>query len=313
MASVTQLVPSDAFPHGLAALEYLIADATSVSAAVAFVSQAGVHRLAEVVGRDRDIGIELIARGAGVTSPEALLALRDELGVDVSVVMGRHASAFHPKLWLIRSGDQLSVLSGSGNLTAGGLIDNDEQFEIIQVESGSVDAEAYEQRFDRLTANAASLNDVEGSAIWREWESVIKRQRALRHQLQRLEAQLNARDVIISREADRRQLLHDLDDLYEQTMAAALIQNNGRRYVPSRFKQGIERARAGGDPVLLVARICRRQTEGFDVILGADRADLTVEALVVNQTKPYHDLFTERTRQLSAERLRQFPSWRPDE
>jgi len=39
------------------------------------------------------------------------------------------------------------------------------------------------------------------------------------------------------------------------------------------------------------------------VILDADRPDLTVESLVVDGTKAYHDLFTDSTRKVSAERL----------
>lgn len=143
--------------------------------------------------------------------------------------------------------------------------------------------------------------------------SVIKNQRDLQRRLAALEHLLAAREVKISREADKHELLDDLDRLYDGTVAAKLPQQDGRRYVPSRFKQGIERVRAGGDSVLLVTRICRRQTDGFNVILAADRPDLTVEALVLDESKPYYDLFTEKTRRVSAERLRQFPSWPSEE
>lgn len=50
-------------------------------------------------------------------------------------------------------------------------------------------------------------------------------------------------------------------------------------------------------------------SRGFDVLLTADRPDLTVEQLVEDGSRGYHDLFGEQTRQLSAERLTQFPSW----
>lgn len=41
-----------------------------------------------------------------------------------------------------------------------------------------------------------------------------------------------------------------------------------------------------------------------------DMPELTVEQLVLNAAKPYHDLFFGRqTRDLSADRLAQFPSW----
>jgi hypothetical protein len=75
-------------------------------------------------------------------------------------------------------------------------------------------------------------------------------------------------------------------------VAAKLARRAGHRYVPKRFKQAIDRARAAGNPVPTAANICRRRSEGFDVILAADRRDLTAEALVVDASKPYHDLLT---------------------
>jgi HKD family nuclease len=306
---MSQLIPSDEYLNGFAALEAAIKDARSISAAVAFVSEPGVQHLARLLDQRAETDVEIVARAAGVTTPEALLTLRDELGVEVSVVIGRHASAFHPKLWLIRSADRLSVLSGSGNLTDGGLVTNNEQFELSHTPLDSEAALNQEARFERLTTNAFRLDEIENTTIWSEWLTVIKQQRRHWLELQRLETQLASREVVTSREGDKRMLLDDLIELYEVTVAARLETKEGRRYVPTRFKQGIERARDRGDPVRMVYRICRHQTGGFDVILGADRPDLTVEALVVDETKPYHDLFTDETRRLSAERLRQFPSW----
>ena len=91
-------VPSEARPNGLAAIEDLIDHATSISGAAAFVTESGVELLANALERRNALPVEVVARGGGVTSPEALVKLRDELGVAVSVVIGRHAAAFHPKL-----------------------------------------------------------------------------------------------------------------------------------------------------------------------------------------------------------------------
>jgi hypothetical protein len=77
-------------------------------------------------------------------------------------------------------------------------------------------------------------------------------------------------------------------------------------YRPNYFKRGLDDACVANNPVPFVARICRHATDGFDIILAARRPDLTVEALVVSASKPYHDLFTDATVQLSEERLRQF-------
>lgn len=173
----------------------------------------------------------------------------------------------------------------------------------------SDEASAQEERFERLTTHAHPLCDVEDTTIWTEWLTILKQQRMHRREIDRLEAKLASRKVIANRAEDRQSLLEDLIELYELTVEEELRTKEDRRYVPTRFKQGIERAKNGGDPVRLVYRICRHQTGGFDVILAADRPDLTVEYLVVDNSKPYHDLFTDSTRELSAERLQQFPSW----
>lgn len=305
-----ELVPTDDVPDGLSALKRFVVDGCSIRAAVAFVTPAGVAALADVLNGKQDVDLEIVARAADATDPDALLALRDELGVAVSVAIGRDATRFHPKLWLVEVGDMLHVLSGSGNLTRSGMGGNDEQWECYSVAIGGPEAEAQQERFARLTMRAKSLDAVEGSAIWLEWLNVIKAQRALRKELVRLQRSLDEREPIPDRFADLARLVADLDELYVRTVAAKLPREDGGNYVPSRFRQAIERARAGADPVALVTRICRTQSRGFDVLLNADRADLTVEQLVLDGKRPYHDLFKEETKRLSAARLQLFPSWR---
>lgn len=307
-----EIVPSQVHPDGLTALGEILQGARTISAAVAFVTESGVERLGQLLEEAGSPEAEIVARAGGVTSPDALLALRDEFGVDVSVVIGRDASAFHPKLWLARSNDRLSILSGSGNLTEGGLVVNKEQFELSQMPIESEAAHRQEARFDKLVLGAVRLNEVVDTTIWTEWQTVLVKQRLHRRELNRLEGSLNQREIRPSRQKDRELLIADLMELYELTVADRLTTKQGRQYVPTRFLQGIRRAEASGDPVQLVYRICRYQTDGFDVILDADRPDLTVESLVIDTAKPYHDLFTEATRRLSAERLQQFPSWPSD-
>jgi hypothetical protein len=151
----------------------------------------------------------------------ALDRAREELGVKVSVITGREALAFHPKLWLLRARTEMRVLSGSGNLTAGGLSANREPFEVLITDDpDQIDAQV--DRYENLTAGALPLERVKGTIAW----------------------------------------------------TAEMV----RKYVPNRFRQGIGRAEENGDPVRLVFNMCRHKTEGFDVLLEANRPDLTVEA-----------------------------------
>lgn len=153
-------VPSPEHANAEAALDRLLVGRVSMRAAVAFVTPSGVDLLAALLQRHPGIEeLEVVARGAPITDPRALLTLRDRLGARVGVVVGAEAPGFHPKLWLLQGGDGLGVLAGSGNLTAGGLRDNREQFELVEVHDPE-EIEAHEQRFEDLTAGAVPLEEL---------------------------------------------------------------------------------------------------------------------------------------------------------
>jgi HKD family nuclease len=306
---VTGLVPSERWPSGREALQAALTDARSVSAALAFVTESGVAKLAELTQPLGALQLEVFARAGGVTTPTALQALRDRLGAQVSVAIGRGSMRFHPKLWLVRSESQLTVLSGSGNLTQGGMEDNAEQFELTRMPLGSAEAAEQEERFIELTAGTHRLEAVEGTVVWTRWLTTINKARHLRNELRRLEGQLDDVPVKAKPEEQRQRLLADLYAIYDATVEKNMITPAGRPYRPTRFLVGINRARDGGDPFELVGRLCRQQTGGFNIILEYDEPDLTVEALVVDEEKPYHYLFTDKTKELAAARLKQFPSW----
>ena len=94
-----------------------------VRAAVAFVTRTGVAELSGVFAGVGGVSLEITARALDATEPEALLELRDGLGAEVMVVIGKHAKAFHPKLWLIERDDDLVVVSGSGESDRGWIDD----------------------------------------------------------------------------------------------------------------------------------------------------------------------------------------------
>jgi HKD family nuclease len=307
---VLDLVPSERWPNGLATLAAAVEDACSVSVAVAFVTESGVEKLAELIEPLGGIDLEVVARAGGVTTPAALRALRDQLGAEVSIAIGSGSMRFHPKLWLCRGESELTVLSGSGNLTQGGLKDNAEQFELTRMPLSSEEAAEHEERFIELTAGAHPLETVEGTVVWSSWMQTITKSKSLRDQIQRLEEQLSEVPVRLKPEKERELLLADLYGIYHATVDKNLRTPKGNLYRPTRFLVGINRAKNEGDPFELVTRLCRRQTGGFDIILENDEPDLTVEALVVDEQKPYHRFFAEKTKELAAQRLKKFPSWR---
>jgi hypothetical protein len=248
------LVPSKELPNGRSALQGALSDGAVIRAAVAFVTRAGVAELTESLSLHRDVTLEITARAQDATEPEALLALRDRLGADVSVVIGRHASAFHPKLWLIGGAKETIVIAGSGNLTGGGLLTNDEQFELTRLPSGDPMIAAHHDRLDHLTRHALALDVIEGSAIWREWLEVRKRQQRIRAQLISAERNLSQRDPVPDRAIHKAQLIDDLQQIYDKTVAADLPRADGARYYPTRLLVAINAARNGErEPVKVVS------------------------------------------------------------
>jgi hypothetical protein len=300
------LVPSEELPNGRSAVRAALGDGAAIRAAVAFVTRTGVAELAELLSGFQDVTVEITARAQDVTEPEALLALR-ELGADVSIVIGRHASAFHPKLWLVGHAEETIVIAGSGNLTGGGLLTNDEQFEVIRLPTGDPLIAAHHDRLDHLTRHALALDVIEGSAIWREWLEVRKRQQRIRAQLISAERNLSQRDPVPDRAAHKAHLIDDLQQIYDDTVAADLPRADGARYYPTRLLVAINAARDGErEPVKVVSDTIRRHTDGLDILLQAGRVDLTLEWLVADDTKPYHDLFNARSQQLARERVDAF-------
>src|SRR5205807_1860550 len=141
-------------------------------------------------------------------------------------------------------------------------------------------AEAQEERFEQLTSSGLPLTEVESSPAWYEWTSQARSRDRLYRQLLELDDVLASRKAG-GRESDKRLLCQDLYALYDRTVAAKLPRADGHVYVPNYFKRGLDAACAVNNPVPFVSRICRRQTEGFDVILAAGFPELTVESLVV--------------------------------
>ena len=302
------LVPSPGWEDALTALDQVMNGKRAISAAVAFVSRAGVSALSDLLKRHPSIEeIQIVARGAPITDPDALLMLRDELGASVAVVTGAAALSFHPKLWLIEGDGILHVVSGSGNLTAGGLSGNREQFEVLEISDKNGIEEQW-ARFGALTREAITLEELDGSIAWREWKRQTQRRAWLAREQAALDQRL-ASSPAKNMEQAKQALERDLWEIHDRTLREKLPKPEGGTYNPSGFRLEIEGHRGATDPVHVVGRLCRRQTKGFDVIKESGLWELTVESLVVDPNKPYYELFKGDIRNRSEERLRQFPNW----
>jgi HKD family nuclease len=169
--AVHRLVPSRGLTTGREALRAALAEADTVEAAVAFVTASGVRLLGEIFEEaGTPSTARIVARGAPVSDPDAVRALA-ELGLEVRVVMGELAPRFHPKLWVTTGPHGAYVLSGSGNLTEGGLQDNVEQFELLRLplQRTAREVAAHRARFARYFALGAPLAEAVRSPAWTAW------------------------------------------------------------------------------------------------------------------------------------------------
>jgi hypothetical protein len=191
------LVPSREVSSGRDALRRVLADAERLDVAVAFVTDSGVQVLRELLAESgTPAKFRIVVRGGPVSDPDAVIALAD-LGADVRVVMGAQAPRFHPKLWISSHADGTRVLSGSGNLTAGGLDQNHEQFELLDLRlpDRELEAAAHQKRWNAFFALGSPLADAIASPAWAEWISQQSRRRQLTTELAELDRRLADSDA----------------------------------------------------------------------------------------------------------------------
>lgn len=277
-------------------------DPARLRVAVAFVTVGGVETLVDVLG-DWSGEFELVARGMPITQPEALEQLEHQ-GASVSAVIGQRAKGFHPKLWLSEGPAAVDVLSGSGNLTEGGLIGNDEQFELLSFGPND-ETEIAEQRrrVETFFTFGVPIAGIRGGRYWDCWLEASKKRDEIERQARELDSGLAE---IAGTPAENEQLYADLLAIYEVAKEEVTITANDgseRPYVATRFKQAIDRGRHEGTLVPVVSRIVNGPTEGFGRLAEAGRRDLMVETLVVDPNKVYHRLFIGKTKELAQANL----------
>jgi HKD family nuclease len=168
----------------LTRLRDAVAGASSLDLAVAHAKMSGVAELlASLPAHTRAV----IGLGFGLSDPEAVEHLA-KAGVEVRVVIDSltlSASRFHPELYVVTSTNEVTVFSGSGDLTAGGLRDNVEQFEELRFTIGAPEARAQHDRFEHLWDKGTDLAVVRRRGEWDEYIAAAEARRALERQFKR--------------------------------------------------------------------------------------------------------------------------------
>lgn len=94
------------------------------------------------------------------------------------------------------------------------------------------------------------------------------------------------------------QLYADSMEIYERARTEVTIPRaDGRRqmYAAVRYRKQIQDGYSDGNLVEAVSRVVRRRTQGYSHLEAAERPDLMVETLVLDERKPYHRLFPAAT------------------
>lgn len=105
-------------------------------------------------------------------------------------------------------------------------------------------------------------------------------------------------------------LYQDLLSIYARAGAEVTYETDRgetRPYWAKRFLQAVKRAQKSGELFEFVARLLQQDepSRGFLILKKAGRLDLTVEALVLDEDKPYHVDFAPELVEISRERLDQ--------
>jgi len=109
-------------------------------------------------------------------------------------------------------------------------------------------------------------------------------------------------------------LYQDAVEIYERARREVTIpRKDGRtqKYAANRYKQQIDKAHAEHRLVAAISQIVGRLTQGFGHLENAGRDDLMVETLVLDASKPYHQLFPAATVEMARQRMAQYRARHP--
>jgi hypothetical protein len=104
-------------------------------------------------------------------------------------------------------------------------------------------------------------------------------------------------------------LYNDLLSIYARAGAEVSYETDAgdkKAYWPKRFLQAVKRAKKNGELFPFVERLVQEgePSRGFFILKKAERLDLTVEALVIDEEKPYKDRVEFATLEAARYRLR---------
>ena len=167
-------------------LDYILksfVDADEIFLATAFLKISGLNLLLPFVKKHIEKGktIQIIAgQNFGLTEPDALRKLHVLFIKKPNAILYldkalSKSAVFHPKLFMFKKGNNGIIISGSANLTKGGLINNQESSIVINTNIESSNWQDANRYFSEITSEKNA--DVAGYMIINRYEQFYNEQR----------------------------------------------------------------------------------------------------------------------------------------
>ena len=166
-----QIITNDKQPTHLTTINKLIDNSDEIIICVAFLKNSGLN---SIIKRLTNNCTFYIGTDYYITEPTAIKKLIQN-GHNVYLTK-KAKSTFHPKIYYSRQGKNISVLTGSANLTGGGLETNLEVSLLMQTEVGSSVDKDFQKLIKIYSSHSTQIfGDLQLSQYEREFETYRKK------------------------------------------------------------------------------------------------------------------------------------------
>ncbi len=166
-----KLITNENKPTHSSVINRLLKNSDEVIICVAFLKNSGLSYILKELPSNCTF---YIGTDFYLTEPNAIKKLYKQ-GHTVYLTK-KTKSAFHPKIYYFRQGDNISILTGSANITGGGLDTNFETSVLIQTEKGSSIDIDFHNIIKNYSVNSTQIeSDLQLSQYEREFETYKKK------------------------------------------------------------------------------------------------------------------------------------------
>jgi HKD family nuclease len=165
-----QIITNNKRPNHLTVINRLLENSNETVICVAFLKNSGLNT---IIGKLSKKSIFYIGIDYYITEPSAIKKLVKN-GHTVYLT-NKSKSTFHPKIYYFCKGNKISILTGSANLTGGGLETNYEVSILMETEKGSSVDQEFKSMIKTYSENSTLITgDLQISQYERDFETYKK-------------------------------------------------------------------------------------------------------------------------------------------